>query len=432
MADVTVLETIGNSVTVINQGTVGPQGATGPQGLPGLDGASGLTVYRVSDHFSAVANAFYLVSTLSGGVTGTMPASPQTGWRVGILDVGGGLATNGLTMAGNGHDMPGGSETRTLSTPWIGETYVYDSGEWKLEEKVILDHIADTGNPHGVTAAQAGAAPASHVTDTNNPHGVTAAQVGLGNVTNDAQVKRSEMGVASGVASLGVDGKVPSSQLPTATGDTSKWTALAAGTDYTATPASTSTLTMTTDQKAALRPGMAVRYTIGGTAYYGVCTAITSALLTVAGAPLSGDVTALDYSIFPGIVETLTLSDPGAWADSADTALVANDLLMALVWSGPPASLVLIRAWTRTTDTGTNKPRINVRLGMTATDYVSTANNGAGLELAASATWVATTKAIDPAKYAVVPGTAIELRTDANGSNDDARDLTVQLTFVYA
>lgn len=39
-------------------------------------------------------------------------------------------------------------------------------------------------------------------------------QVGLGNVTNDAQVKRSEMGVANGVATLGEDGKVPAAQLP--------------------------------------------------------------------------------------------------------------------------------------------------------------------------------------------------------------------------
>lgn len=36
----------------------------------------------------------------------------------------------------------------------------------------------------------------------------------LGNVTNDAQVKRSEMGVANGVATLNENGKVPSSQLP--------------------------------------------------------------------------------------------------------------------------------------------------------------------------------------------------------------------------
>ena len=37
--------------------------------------------------------------------------------------------------------------------------------------------------------------------------------VGLGNVTNDAQVKRSEMGVANGVATLDSSGKVPQSQL---------------------------------------------------------------------------------------------------------------------------------------------------------------------------------------------------------------------------
>lgn len=54
----------------------------------------------------------------------------------------------------------------------------------------------------------------SHKQNTSNPHSVTKQQVGLGNVTNDAQVKRSEMGVANGVATLDGTGKVPSSQLP--------------------------------------------------------------------------------------------------------------------------------------------------------------------------------------------------------------------------
>lgn len=43
---------------------------------------------------------------------------------------------------------------------------------------------------------------------------LTKADVGLSNVTNDAQVKRSEMGKANGVATLDTTGKVPSSQLP--------------------------------------------------------------------------------------------------------------------------------------------------------------------------------------------------------------------------
>ena len=53
-----------------------------------------------------------------------------------------------------------------------------------------------------------------HISDTNNPHNITKTQVGLSNVTNDAQVKRSEMGVAGGVATLDGDGKVPALQLP--------------------------------------------------------------------------------------------------------------------------------------------------------------------------------------------------------------------------
>ena len=53
-----------------------------------------------------------------------------------------------------------------------------------------------------------------HTGNKNNPHGVTKEQVGLSNVTNDAQVKRSEMGKAGGVATLDSGGKVPSAQLP--------------------------------------------------------------------------------------------------------------------------------------------------------------------------------------------------------------------------
>lgn len=43
---------------------------------------------------------------------------------------------------------------------------------------------------------------------------VSKSTVGLNNVTNDAQVKRSEMGKADGVATLDNAGKVPASQLP--------------------------------------------------------------------------------------------------------------------------------------------------------------------------------------------------------------------------
>lgn len=64
----------------------------------------------------------------------------------------------------------------------------------------------------------------SHISNKSNPHAVTKAQVGLGNVTNDAQVKRSEMGVANGVATLDTTGKVPSSQLPSYVDDVLEYT----------------------------------------------------------------------------------------------------------------------------------------------------------------------------------------------------------------
>jgi len=75
-------------------------------------------------------------------------------------------------------------------------------------------HVIDTGNPHGVTAAQAGAASSTdlttHTSDTGNPHGVTAAQTGavdlavLGVHTADASAhhtKTSSFAELSGLAS---------------------------------------------------------------------------------------------------------------------------------------------------------------------------------------------------------------------------------------
>ena len=56
----------------------------------------------------------------------------------------------------------------------------------------------------------------------------TKSEVGLGNVTNDAQVKRTEMGAASGVATLGSDGKIPSSQLPSYVDDVLEYASLSA------------------------------------------------------------------------------------------------------------------------------------------------------------------------------------------------------------
>ena len=75
------------------------------------------------------------------------------------------------------------------------------------EALVAIKDIADNGGVTGVKGE-------NETTYRKGNVSISKANVGLGNVTNDAQVKRSEMGVANGVATLGTDGKVPAAQLP--------------------------------------------------------------------------------------------------------------------------------------------------------------------------------------------------------------------------
>jgi hypothetical protein len=94
----------------------------------------------------------------------------------------------------------------------------------------------------------------SHISSTDNPHSVTKTQVGLGNVDNtsdadkpissatqtalNGKISSSLIGAASGVASLGADGKVPTGQLPAMTGSV---------VSYYVETATTGTTTSTTD-----------------------------------------------------------------------------------------------------------------------------------------------------------------------------------------
>lgn len=74
----------------------------------------------------------------------------------------------------------------------------------------IVSGLPAWADPSSSVAAHA----STHAADGSDPVTLTKAQVGLSNVTDDAQVKRSEMGVASGVATLGGDGKIPSAEIP--------------------------------------------------------------------------------------------------------------------------------------------------------------------------------------------------------------------------
>ena len=95
-----------------------------------------------------------------------------------------------------------------------GKSLVSDTEITKLSQlpnKATLDSSIADAKKAG-TDAQSNLN--THISNLENPHEVTKIQVGLSNVTNDAQVKRSEMGVNNGVATLDAFGKILTSQLP--------------------------------------------------------------------------------------------------------------------------------------------------------------------------------------------------------------------------
>lgn len=81
-------------------------------------------------------------------------------------------------------------------------------------DQIQDDDLQKTQKQLNQEAVNGAALATAHIANTNNPHSVTKAQVGLDKVTNDEQVKRTEMGKPLGVATLDGLGKVPSSQLP--------------------------------------------------------------------------------------------------------------------------------------------------------------------------------------------------------------------------
>lgn len=97
------------------------------------------------------------------------------------------------------------------------------TNDYTTAEKQKLAGIASNAEANVITAVKVNGTaltPSSKAVNIDlsgyaaKSHSHTKSDIGLSNVTNDAQVKRSEMGTASGVATLGTDGKVPSSQLP--------------------------------------------------------------------------------------------------------------------------------------------------------------------------------------------------------------------------
>jgi len=163
-----------------------------------------------------------------------------------------------------------------------------------------------------------------------------------------------------------------------ASGVIDHWISIPSG--YTATPASTSTLTMTSDLTGTLKPGYGLRYTIGGTVYHGAITTITSNLMTIAGASLSGDVSALYYTKI-GVVQ-LPILIPGYYEDATEACNMCGDLGQTLVWQQGPAKMVRALMYSRVVDASSNG-YVNIRQGSAVTTGTATAGAATTITLAA-------------------------------------------------
>ncbi|HSW62161.1 MAG TPA: hypothetical protein VLH56_02400, partial [Dissulfurispiraceae bacterium] len=120
-----------------------------------------------------------------------------------------------------------------------------------------------------------------------------------------------------------------------------RWTTVPSA-NFTAAPASTSTLTMGVDMTASIKAGMTLEYTISSVVYYGQVSAIASNLLTVRGAPLSGSVTLLRYG---GGVQRQLCYDATVNVDgTANTTTLKTGTVYTLTWRGPVSYLVFYDA----------------------------------------------------------------------------------------
>lgn len=190
--------------------------------------AAAVKVGKDSDGHVVIGDALAKGDVGLGNVDNTSDASKKTSFTGSIADGDTGFVTgqdvyNALGLKANKvNGTPTGQLASLTADGDLAASGKLATDVTKVEASntngnIKIDNVETTVYSHPTTTAVAAAA--VKVGNDAAGHVVLGAaleksDVGLGNVTNDAQVKRSEMGQANGVATLDSTGKVPSSQLP--------------------------------------------------------------------------------------------------------------------------------------------------------------------------------------------------------------------------
>lgn len=88
----------------------------------------------VNTSFTAVADNSYFVNTSAGGVTATLPASPNIGDSIRFFDVAKTFDTNNLTIARNGELIQGDAANMTVNSESAAFELVYSNSTfgWRI------------------------------------------------------------------------------------------------------------------------------------------------------------------------------------------------------------------------------------------------------------------------------------------------------------
>ena len=133
----------------------------------------------------------------------------------------------------------------------------------------------------------------------------------------------------------------------------------------------------------------------------------------------------LEYG-FPEMVVQHTYVIGGYFSAAASTTLLQTKNYYLMKWILGKAYCVGFQVMVLSDDTGASQPNVNITCGGNA---ISTSNSNAGIYVS-DAAWVSTVVDINTTNYVCDYDEAIEVTTDAAGTNDDARDLTVHVWFV--
>ncbi len=204
--------------------------------------------------------------------------------------------------------------------------------------------------------------------------------------------------------------------------------------DYTSTPADANTLTMSDTSLMAI--GLPLKYTIGGTDYFGIVAAVSAnTSIDVRGATLAtGDVTAL-YVGPPERAVTVRIYIGGPYlipwnfpVDGLTSDILALIGQQYIDWQLADAYLVSVSGTHRTAD-GVANPHMNIKVGGSA---VLTENTSKGFQLSTAGAWVRSSAvAVNLSNYKIESDDAIEVFcTAVAGTDGNAQDLSLDLTFV--